>query len=79
MVVGNREGKVGDPKPFLNAEREENGCVVAGENEFHLLVETARWWASCAETVIEEMEARRSSEKKQQQAVPGFVSFLKER
>ena len=40
-MVGNRERKVRreDLKPFLDAEREENGCAVAGGNEFHLLIE----------------------------------------
>lgn len=66
-----------DPKPFLDAETEESGYVVAGENEFHSLIETARWWTWCAGAVIEEMEARRPSEKKQQ-AVQGLGSFLEE-
>jgi hypothetical protein len=79
MDVGNREGKVReDPKPSLDAEREENGCVVAGESEFHLSIETAQWWTTCAETGIEEMQAWRPSEKKQK-AVQGFASFLEER
>jgi hypothetical protein len=43
QVVGSRGGKVReDPKPFLDVEKEENGCAVAGVNEFHSLMVTAR-------------------------------------
>ncbi len=79
QMVGNRGRKAReDLMPFLDAERGESGCAVAGGNEFHLLIETARWWTSCAETLIEEMEAGQASEKKQQ-GQQGSVSFLEER
>ena len=43
-MVGKRERKAReDLRPFLDAGREENGCAVAGGNEFHLLIETARY------------------------------------
>lgn len=43
-MVGNRERKKAreDLKPFLDAQREENGCAAAGGNEFHLLIGRVR-------------------------------------
>lgn len=67
-----RKGRDGQ-KIIPDAEREENGCVVAGGNEFRLLTKTMRRSARCAELGLEERQPRRRGEK--QLAVQGFVTL----
>jgi hypothetical protein len=61
------EGSVGDDlKPIPDVEREGNGYVAAGENEFHLLLEPWGGRAKYDGPVPEERWPQRPSGKKQQ-------------